>query len=292
MKKTGQQLRKIDAPHYRYWHAVWMSFYSAKFYIDVMKRWKGYGIVYLFLLIMVLSIPFSIRMILSFERYFTNELINPLQAIPPVKIENGQVKFDEPMPWKIKNAEGKVQVIIDTTGKVKTLDPKKNPNLRVLITNDTYYFKMPEFQLFFSPEQSIWEPEVYTQTFTSADSGVLSGKELIEKSGIRNIIWLPRLTFWPLTFMTVFSFYLVVLLVFAMMGQLISQVIFKFSITYKQACRLMAVSMTPQVVTLMLYITTQWLKGFISGISIILLSVYFSYAVLANRRDSKKLVRT
>jgi len=54
----------------------------------------------------------------------------------------------------------------------------------------------------------------------------------------------------------------------------------------------MAVSMTPQVVTLMLYITTQWLKGFISGISIILLSVYFSYAVLANRRDSKKLVRT
>ena len=42
--KIKNKLKLIDAPVYRYWDALYMSFYSRRLYVDVGKRWRGLGI--------------------------------------------------------------------------------------------------------------------------------------------------------------------------------------------------------------------------------------------------------
>src|SRR5476651_2545843 len=59
--KEKNKLKLIDAPVYGYWKALYMSFYSRRLYVDIGKRWHGFGLVYLLLAIAVLSLPFALR---------------------------------------------------------------------------------------------------------------------------------------------------------------------------------------------------------------------------------------
>lgn len=292
MKKKSQQLRKINARHYNYFQAIILSFYSSKLYIDVAKRWKGIGLRYLFIASVLLTIPFGIRGTLLYNAYFKQELVEPIKLIPSLLVKEGNVQSDKPMPWEIKNKQGRVKVIIDTSGKYKTLNEDSMPEVRVLITKQGFFFQLPNFPVFFNPDFNPSKPRVFEETFPPTMSGTISGQEVLKTSKIAGLQWLAILGFWPLAISTIFSLYLVLLLVFAMMGQLIAQVIFKHSMSYAQACRVMTVSITPQLTFLLIYLTTQWPQDFIKGISIVLFAVYFSYGVIVNRRDSKKLVRT
>ena len=76
------------------------------------------------------------------------------------------------------------------------------------------------------------------------------------------------------------------------MAQLIAKLFMKLSITYAQAFRLLVVSSTPHVLVLLLLF---FLNALVNGISLVLIGLfagYFSFAVLALKRESKRLVRT
>ncbi len=53
VSKIKNKLKPIDAPAYGYWKALYMSFYSTRLYVDVGKRWRGIGLLYLLFFVVV-----------------------------------------------------------------------------------------------------------------------------------------------------------------------------------------------------------------------------------------------
>lgn len=95
---------------------------------------------------------------------------------------------------------------------------------------------------------------------------------------------------YPTIALVFFAINLVFLLVFALMGQFLARLFFHLTISYKQTSRLLAVSLTPQIVFLVLGLTFDWLFPGFGVVLIILLAFYFSFAVISLKRESQKLV--
>jgi hypothetical protein len=291
MTKQGKQLSDIDKPIYRYWQAIYQSFFNPKVYVDVAKRWKGLGLSYLLLVIFIFSIPFAIRFILEFNQFFLEKMVQPISALPTLYIQNGKVSLDKPMPYMIKNKQGQVAAIVDTTGVIKTMDGRY-PELAILITKDRLFLRLPSSSFFFTTNEAQTANNVQVYPFSDKANSVFIGKEWVKTSGIQNLKLFFGLLIYPTMALVAFGAFLVFILAIALMAQFIARLFFKISISYKQACRLLIVSLTP----FMLVFWTLLALGYISGsytffLPLIMFS-YFCYAVLALKRESHKLVRS
>ena len=78
---------------YRYFRALYLSFYAPALYVDVVKRWQGVGIGYILMVIAIGSIPLSSRIIIEFNQYFEEKILLPLQVLPKINIKKGHVLF-------------------------------------------------------------------------------------------------------------------------------------------------------------------------------------------------------
>lgn len=290
MKKQKKALREIDAPIYNYWQALVLSFFSSRLYVDVGKRWKGFGIRYLLLLIFLVSIPFALRVAFDFNQFFNDQILEPLKQLPPIYIQNGKVSFDKPMPYIIKNKEGKVVSIVDTTGSIKAMNTTIYPDLSILITKDKFFFRLPYPSLFLNTNIEKTESPIYMQQMDENVNQVFDGKTWVSSSGILRVKYISQLLIYPTVAMMFFGMYLVFFLVFALMGQFLAKLFFKLSVTYKQSLRLLVVSSTPQMVVLIVALTLNWLFSGLGPLLIVLLATYFGYAVLSLKRESHKLV--
>lgn len=289
IKQQNTALRDIDKPHYSYWQAFYLSFYSSRLYVDVGKRWKGLGILYLFLLMLIVTTPFAVRMTHDFNVFFKEQIVEPLQRMPVFYVQNGEVTMDKPMPYLVKNDKGDVVSIIDTTGVIKKIDGKY-PHLTTLITKNKFIFRLPSPNFFFSNDQPTAKGTIYIQPISKATNEVFNGDTWVASSGIERLKFLSLVMIYPVIVGMFFSIYMVLFLAFTMMGQLIAQLFFKISISFAQTCRLLMVSSTPQSVMVFLLFTTNFVfKG--SGFAILtVLAIYFCFAVLSLKRESHKLV--
>lgn len=293
MRQSKKALRKIETinqvepPHYKYWQAFYMSFYSSRLYVDVAKRWQGYGILYFLFLVMFASIPFATRVTMEFTQYF-NQLMIPIEALPALTIQKGQILFDKPMPYLVKNSQNEVVAMIDTTGKTKTMNGAY-PKLSMLITKEKIYFRPPAFKLFFSDTPINLEGNQIKMSDIGPETNeVFSGKDLIVASGVLKLKYLMQFILYPSIAMLIFSVYIVFLMMFAFIGLLFSIIIFQMNFKYKEACRLFIVSATPQVVIFLILLT---LHATVPGgnlFNIVLLAIYFNFAIISIRRDKKK----
>lgn len=282
-------LRSIDAPLYKYWQALYLSFFSSRLYVDVGKRWRGIGILYLLLLMFIITLPFALRVTLNFNQYFTDEIIEPLKKIPKLYVQNGKVSLDKPMPYLIKNNRGEVVSIIDTTGTVKSIDGTF-PALSTLITKDEFIYRLPPPQFFFEQTAVQNTSPIYVQPLSTEMNEIFDGKQWVASSGIERARILSIVTLYPTIVLMFFVVYLAFFLAFAFMGQLVAKLFMKFNISYKQACRLLMVSATPQIVVLVVFLTLNWVFLGLGLLLILLLAGYFSFAVLSLKRESSKLV--
>ncbi|ASQ46101.1 DUF1189 family protein [Legionella clemsonensis] len=289
MAEEKQALRKIDAPLYNYFQAIILSFYSRRLYVDVGKRWKGFGMLYLLLVMFLFTLPFGLRIISDFDTFFEQQLIEPIKQLPPIYIQNGEVSFDKPMPYFIKNESGEVVSIIDTTGAIKSIDDTY-PHLATLITKDKFYYRVPSPQFFFTKQPNKEKDPVYVQPLSKDINQIFDGKTWVESSGLSRVKLVSQLIIYPTIALVFFAIYLVFLLVFALMGQFLARLFFHLTISYKQTARLLAVSLTPQILFLVSGLTLDWLFPGFGLVLIILLAFYFSFAVISLKRESQKLV--
>ncbi|KTD59805.1 hypothetical protein Lsai_0449 [Legionella sainthelensi] len=290
MSKEKNKLKSIDTPNYRYWSALYMSLYSRLLYVDVGKRWKGLGFLYLLLAIALFSIPFVIRMDLSFNNSFNEQLIKPLEEIPIFYIQEGNVVFDKPMPYLVKNDKGQVNIIIDTTGQVN--DFSKYPSLAILVNKNKISLKIPNLQLFNMPQAQFSSGPPMVQEFSKEDNAVFDGKMIAKEKTITNMKYFAQVLMYPMIVAVLFSMFITFFLVFGFLGQVFSSVFFSFSITFKQSCRLLIVAATPMLIALILLLTSNYIFPGSGFILLFLLIGYFSYALFALRAESKKVVRT
>lgn len=289
--KAGKTLRNVDAPFFRYWQALYLSFFSGRLYIDVAKRWKGLGIGYLLLLICVTTLPLSARLAYDFNSFYDQQVIAPLKEIPKLYVQNGLVTLDKPMPYRIKNKEGKVVLIIDTTGQVTTID-KTNLDLTMLITRDQFLYRLPVPQFYTNDYSAPETSDVYAQSFDKGMNQIFDGKEWLQSAGIERVKWTSDFMFFPIVTAAFFTIYLCFFLVCTFMAQLGARLFIKKSLTYKQTCRLFIISATPSVALLFVSLTTTVGKSFLGPILLILMIFYFSYAVYIFKQEGNQLVRS
>ncbi|STX29277.1 Protein of uncharacterised function (DUF1189) [Legionella beliardensis] len=282
-------LRDIDEPHYNYLQALYLSFFSNRLYVDVGRRWKGFSLLYLFLVFLIVALPFSLRLILNFDDYFNKQIILPLKSLPPFYIQNGIVSLDKPMPYFIKNNSGKVIAIIDTTGTINKID-EKFPDLSILIVKDRLFYRVPDPQPLISKSNKTQNLQINEAVFNPNMNQYFDSNQWISTAGIGNLKLISQVIIYPTVVLALFFMYLVFFLVIAVLAQVVSLAIFRFSLSYKQAFRLLIVAATPHLAALMIILAFDWMFMGLGLFLVSLVAMYFSYAVLSLKRDSNKLV--
>lgn len=293
VSKEKNKLKPIDAPVYGYWSALYKSFYSRRLYVDVGKRWKGLGLVYLLLAIAILSIPFFFRMTYSMNQSFKEQITEPLSKIPAFYIQNGEVVFDKPMPYLIKNDKNQTVVIIDTTGKVDGFTAEY-PYLSILINKNQIAFKIPNSQLFTMPNQAAppGKGTPIVQPFTKESNLVFEGKKIAEENSITGLQHASQVMVYPIIVAIFFSIFIVFFIVLALLGQTFSSIFFSFKVNFATSCRLLVVAGTPMLLLLLTMLT---LNNIFAGSGVILfflLMAYYSFALYALRSESRQVVRS
>jgi hypothetical protein len=288
--KAGKALRDIDAPWFGYWQALYLSFFSGRLYIDVAKRWKGLGLGYLLLLVAVVSFPFSARLAANFNVFYEQQIIDPIKQIPKIYIQNGVLSLDKPMPYRIKNKEGKVVLIIDTTGRVNAID-SANPDLTMLITRDQFFYRLPKPQFFIGGDAKEADNEVYTKPFEKSMNQIFDGEQWVKSAGLGWVKWVSDFMFYPVLVAAFFALHACFFLVLALMAQLSARLFIKQSLSYSQACRLFIVSASPTVFLLFTSLALNLKNSFIGPILLVLMMLYFSFAVFTFKQEGNQIAR-
>lgn len=255
-----------------------MSFYSSKLYIDVREHWRGIGLSYLFLLIIIISTPLSVRTVIDFNQRFNTQMLNPLKKLPDINIIKGNVFFTKTMPYYIRDEKNQVIAIIDTAGTVSKID-NTYPKLSVLITKDTFYFRPPDLSQIINPHSSLNNNTIYTHPFGQDVSGAFVGEDWIKSSGVSKIKILAQLIILPTIPLFYVVVYALVLILLALLGQLIAYVCWGVRLSYKESSRLIAVASTPLIVTFFFFMSTQLVFPGLSFVYAALLILYGFYAL-------------
>lgn len=289
MSKTNTRLKPINTPVYGYWGALYHSFYSRQLYVDVGKRWKGFAFVYLLLTIAILSIPFALIIGSTFNEFFTQEIINPLLKLPTIYVQNGEASIDKPMPYLIENNKGQVVLIVDTTGVVNEFSAKY-PNLSILINKDKMSYRIPTPQFFKNNQPEVNTRIPIVQKFNKGANSVFDGKNLVNDGAMTRLKYLSELMTYPIIIAILFSFFIVMFPVIALLAQVFARVFFAFQITYPQACRLLIVSSTPMLLALLIFLSANIMFSGMGIILIALLGAYYSFALHSLKAESLHVV--
>lgn len=292
MNKKSQSIRRVDQPLFRYWHAFYRSFYSQRLYVDVVKRWRGFGLMYLFLVLMIACLPFASRIILEFDAYFEKQIAEPISMLPPLYIQNGEISLDKPTPYFIKNKQNQVVLIVDTAlHKIETINYLKHyPHLNVLMTKDRMYFRLTKPHFFFFKAPPTSDFKFYEQTFPKEDNEVFVGADVIKSSGVQRVVFLAKVLIYCLILMLFSAVFFVVLFTLSLLGQVFAQTLLDVKIKFKASCRLLAVAFTPTVVVFFTLLTMNALFQSIGLFLIGILWLYYCYGIIAVKRESKKMV--
>lgn len=269
----------------QYSKALYASFYSSVLYADVVKRWHGLGMGYLLFLIILGAIPLSGRVIVAFNHFFQEEILFPIQVLPLLTIQNGEITYNQPMPYLIKNNKGEVVSIIDTTGTVFEMN-KAYPQLTVLITKNKIDFRPPSYKQFLGLVKNAIGNPIYTRTFDKGLNGLFSGTEWLHSSGISRLNTLMQILVFPGVTLFYFGVFGIILLLMSALVQLYSDIFFGFKLPFKASCRLLAVAATP---TLVLFFFMRGGNFAVPGMALVygvLILSYTSYGLYSAKRFS------
>lgn len=286
-KPNESGLKTIDSPLYSYLEALYLSFYSQPLYVDVSKRWRGFGFLYLLLVVAILCIPLTIQAIQAFNKYFEDELIYPLKNIPTLYIRNGEVSMDYLEPYFVKNKKGQPVVMIDTTIKNDEF-PEEYPSLNLLITKNKVMIRTPD--PFATMDYKNMRDNVYIQNIDENTNEVFSGKKWVESAGLFKLKYISMSLIYPTMVAGFFVRLAIFLLILGLLGQLFAKVFHHIKLTYRESCRLLAVSATPLFLIVILTYFTGINFYFLSIVFLAILAGYYFYAVLAVKRDRGKVV--
>lgn len=267
----------------QYGKALYSLFYSSALYANVVRHWQGFGIGYLLFLIILGTVPLSVRVVIEFNHFFSEEILFPVQSLPLLPIENGEISYNQPMPYLIRNNKGEVVSIIDTTGTVSDMK-QEYPQLVVLITKNKMILRPPSYKQFLGlAKDNIGNP-IYTRTFDKELNGLLSGKEWIDSTGISKLNILMQILVFPCVTLFYFGVFGIMLLLLSALVQLYSDIFFSLKLPFKASCRLLAVAATP---TLELFFFMRAGNFAVPGMGLVfgvLLLSYLSYGLYSVKR--------
>ncbi|MCL5272349.1 MAG: DUF1189 family protein, partial [Gammaproteobacteria bacterium] len=212
----------------------------------------------------------------------------PIKLLPTVYIQNGNVVFDKPMPYLIKNDRGQITTIIDTTGTV-TEFTKEYPNLSLLINKNQMAFRLPAPSMMSLVDKDEGGTTLI-QPFDKGTNMMFDGKSILKNNSINGLRLTSQLMIYPMVVAIFYSLLFVIFLVLAFLGQVFSTIFFSFKLGFRASCRLFMVASTPMVSVLILFLTFNLIFPGFGFILLALLIVYYSFAIYSLRSESLQMV--
>lgn len=125
--------------------AILFSFFSVSLYREVAEKWRARSLVYLFLVLLLCWTPGAVILHRSIERGVQNVRERVISELPALRFENGVLITPEPRAYvmEISDAGMTGRIVIDTTGKYRTLD---EAHAIVLLTDKKAYVRRSSLQ--------------------------------------------------------------------------------------------------------------------------------------------------
>lgn len=293
MKNNKTNLNALDKRLYKYWQALFLAFYSSQLYIDVGKRWKGWGLTYFLMVVAIAAIPISFKSIHLFNNFYKYEFLQPFEQIPSFEIKQGKLIFPYFMPYLIKNKYNEVSIIIDDKANLTEIN-YIYPKWMMVITHDRMLIRLPT--LSFVPKEnrapalaSVYSQNIDVQEFKDITYASFNGKTWVDQSDLSKTRWYFVLSLYPTITMLFFGLFTVFLFFFAILGKAFAHIIFKFRMEFKRIYRLMLVSSGAGISVFLMSLTYVELP-MLGAYLLLIITIYFFYAVLSVKRESKKMV--
>lgn len=211
-------------------HIPLLSFYSSELYQDVGLNWKGTGFGYLFLLLVICTIPVMFKFQKDLSAFVTKHAPKYVSQIPKITIEKGKVHIDKPQPYYITIPDSnKVVAIIDTTGQIQFLD---DPNVSVLLTKTKLLTRQSQ-------------AEVRTYDLAAVQHFELDQDKVTNWLNVGQKLLVPM--FYPFVLLGSFAFRIVQSLVYAAIGLAFADWC-KTKLPYLSLIRLSVAAMTPGII--------------------------------------------
>ncbi len=276
-----------EEPEYKYRQAFFMSFYSRQLYVDVAKRWRGYGLIYLFLTIALLCIPMYFKVTADYDKSFQKRFVTPIATLPVMDLRNGHFLFSKTMPYLVKDSEGNVVLAVDTAADLNYFN--KYPKLSTLINNEGITFKnpMPDFLI---PMENMGSKSILTQPFDTQYHQIFDGRDIAKSPLMLHLKQLTQFMIYPYSLFFIYFMSLPLLLVLAFLGPLLARAFFSMHISFKQSSRLLMVAATPMYTVLVTMVAMQWVHASFAMMFLIIIAAYYAYALLSLKMDSRKMV--
>lgn len=250
--------------------AIVLSFYSKDLYRDVARNWLGAGIVYLLMMTLLSVVPPLVKMQTKLTRFAREQAGPLLDQTPPVVVRDGHVSSPVEQPYFMRSTNGRPVVILDTTGRITTLD---STEAQVLVTATRLMIRKSRGAM---PETRVFE---------------LMRVQHFELDRAKATRWMQQVVKWfalalsPIVFVGVFVFRLCQVLLLAALGlSLASQL--RTRLGFAALMRLAVVAFTPTFVldtlrgTAGVHVTLWWL------LSLVIALVYMIFAIQANREPA------
>lgn len=119
-------------------HPLWLAPLGSRALLeDVGRRWRGFGIIYLHLLVALVWLPVSIKKQVQLNHFVQNEAPAAFEDFPELSIYNGKLRTDAegPRSWNDPQS-GLPMLLVDTSGQITSLQGREE---RVLLTVDRMY---------------------------------------------------------------------------------------------------------------------------------------------------------
>lgn len=152
-------------------------------------------------------------------------------------------------------------------------------------------YRLPPPSLFFNYQHESKEGAWYLQPLPPEMNDQFDGKMWVKSSLFSHIKGLFTVVLYPSLVLFFYVFLSLFFLGFALMAQLVGRVLLKSYLTYMQACRLLVVSSTPALMLLIGLLTCNCIFPYLGVVLMVLLSIYFSFGVIAFRRYASQLVK-
>ena len=286
-----KQIRKLNAPHYKHWQALYAALYSHALYVDVGKRWRGMGIRYLLCVLMLATIPLSTKIMLHTYQYIDNSVLYPMSSLPTIQIDNGTVLIDKPLPYFIKDRHNEVVAMVTRFDTMENL-LMYYPNLSLLITINKLYFKTPDFpDLIISTKEKKSQP-IYEKSFENVAHEIFHGSDWVKSLKVQSFTWIMVLSIYPITIFFFFGLLSTMVMLLALFGQITARIMLNYQLKYRQACRLIAVCSTLPMYMFFILVSIMDPNTSRSSLYILgVVAIYFYAAVLSLKRETQKIAR-
>jgi hypothetical protein len=243
-----------------YFNTFIKSFYSKQLYIDAAQNWNSLGLLYIIFVTALCCIAYTIKFNRDYTHFITEELPYYIVDFPEIEIKNGQAHVSGKQPYIIK-IEDKIFAIIDTTGKINSID---NSEALVLLTETKIITKGHD-------------NEMKTISLEEINDFTLNGQTIINiaaqfKTFLIFFVY-PSFLFFFITYN------LFILLLFLPVGVIMS-LHRKVTLPFRDILRLTAVALTPSIIIKALFdfsnvrLDHVWLFYFVVAVAYVSLAFY------------------